>query len=139
MTTAEETGGTLTIESYNLVMFDSSTSQWVELVGESISYPYTDLSFTKTGLTTGTDYRFKIRAKNVHGFGDYSEEITIRADDKPSKMNAVSTTISGLNAVITWAYPPSDNGSEITAYKIFLLQEDGSTYTEETVHCDGSQ
>jgi hypothetical protein len=54
-------------------------------------------------------------------------------------MNAVSTTISGLNAVITWAYPPSDNGSEITAYKIFILQEDGSTYTEETVHCDGSQ
>ena len=134
----QETGGTEVIDSYNLEIYDSGSGSWTEVVGETISYPFTDLTFTQTGLTTGVDYRFRVRAKNVHGFGAYSDEITIRADDKPSKMNAVSTSVSGLNAVITWSYPPSDNGSPVTAYKVLVLQKDGAIFTEQVEHCDGS-
>ena len=126
----------MSIASYNLEMYDAATSAWVEVVGET--NPWTSLSFTKTALTVGTDYRFRIRSENVHGFGAYSDEAVIRADDKPSKMNAVSTAVNGLNVVVTWAYPPTDNGSAVTAYKVSLLASDGITYTEDAVNCDGS-
>jgi hypothetical protein len=119
-------------------MYDTGTSTWDEVVGEAISHPYTSLSFTKTGLTVGTDYKFRVRAENVHGFGDYSDEVVIRADDKPSKMNAVSTVVNGLNVVITWAYPPTDNGSAVTKYKVLIQESDGVTFTEDTTNCDGS-
>jgi hypothetical protein len=32
---------------------------------------------------------------------------------------------------------PITNGSPITGYKIYILQHDGVTYTQETVDCDG--
>jgi hypothetical protein len=35
---------------------------------------------------------------------------------------------------VDWS-EPSDNGSPITAYEVFILQSDGSTYTKENVDC----
>ena len=37
------------------------------MVGETISHPYTTLSYTKTGLTAGTTYKFRLRAENALG------------------------------------------------------------------------
>lgn len=82
MTTLLETGGTLSISSYNLEMYNTGTTDWDELVGETT--PFTDLTYTKTGLTVGTDYIFRLRAENIHGFGPYTSEVTIRADEVPA-------------------------------------------------------
>jgi hypothetical protein len=82
LTTVTETGGTFSIKSYNLQMYDTVTSLWVSLVGESSNF--TLLTYTKVGLTTGVDYNFRIRASNLHGFGPFSTEIIIRADDTPA-------------------------------------------------------
>jgi len=36
------------------------------------------------GLIRGEAYEFRIRARNVYGFGDFSTTTTILASDKPS-------------------------------------------------------
>jgi len=63
-------------------MQDLISSQWVSLIGASSDYLL--LTYIKTGLVTGTDYKFRIRARNMHGFGPYSDVVTIRADDVPA-------------------------------------------------------
>jgi hypothetical protein len=82
MTTLLQTGGTLSTLSYNLEMYNTATTSWSELVGDTTAF--TGLTYTKTGLTVGTDYRFRLRAENVHGFGPYTDEVTIRADEVPA-------------------------------------------------------
>ena len=80
MTTMEETGGTFFISSYELQMRVPS-GNWTSLVGGISSQ--TDLAYLKTGLVTGINYVFRVRASNSYGWGPYSDEATIRTDDVP--------------------------------------------------------
>lgn len=136
MTTMLETGGTYSISSYNLEMFDTGSNSWVEVVGQTS--PFTLLTYTKTGLTTGVNYSFRIRCSNIHGFGSYSDVIVIRADDRPAQPSQVTTTVDLSNVKITWTVPVT-NGAPITGYQILILQQDGVTYSENLAFCDGSQ
>jgi hypothetical protein len=63
-------------------MQDGLSLQWVSLVGGSSDYQL--LTYTKTALVTGTDYKFRLRARNIHGWGPLSDIVTIRADDVPA-------------------------------------------------------
>jgi hypothetical protein len=73
-----------------------------------------------TGATRGKDYTFRIRASNVHGFGEFSNSVIVRADDKPGVPSSVMTSADGLNVIFTWSAPVSDNGSPITIYKLTI-------------------
>ena len=55
---------------------------------------------------------------------------------KPSSPTEILTTNVGADAQITWT-PGSDNGSPITAYRIFFKTSTNS-YLEELTNCDGS-
>lgn len=72
--TGTQTGGA-PILSYNLQIDSigggSSTSvTWTEVAGETTDS--LDLEQEIYGLTPGSLYYFRYRAKNAHGFGDYS-------------------------------------------------------------------
>lgn len=110
---------------------------WDEVVGDASDF--TLLTYAVTTLTTGTDYRFRVRAENLHGFGEYSDEVVVRADDTPAQIDPVTTTVDGQFVTVAWGVP-EDNGSAITAYRIKIEESDGATFTEEPtyVYCDGS-
>jgi hypothetical protein len=74
LTTMDETGGTNLIISYSLEMYAPPDNTWVPIVGEDPNW-YTGLTHTESGLTTGVDYRFRIRAYNEFGWGEYSDEV----------------------------------------------------------------
>lgn len=118
MTTMLETGGTYSITSYNLEMFDSGSSAWISVVGNPT--PFTQLTYTKTGLTTGVNYSFRIRCSNIQGFGPYSDVVVIRADDSPAKPSPVTTSVNLANIEIHWITPVT-NGALITAYQVLIL------------------
>jgi len=59
------------------------TNNWYSLIGENPDA--LSNSFTVSGLVTGRTYRFKYRARNAHGFGEFSDEVAIIAAIKPSK------------------------------------------------------
>jgi hypothetical protein len=85
LTTLQETGGTNFIISYSLEMYGAPDNQWMSIVGGDQNY-YQSLTFTQNGLITGQDYKFRVRASNEFGWGEYSDEVTIRADEVPAQI-----------------------------------------------------
>jgi hypothetical protein len=69
---------------------------------------------------TGQDYVFRIRASNIFGWGEFSNEVTIRADEVPAQIVSIVTTAQTLYVRISWNVPSTDNGSPITEYKVFV-------------------
>ena len=109
--------GDSTITSYN-IYWDQGTSTWTSLAGESS--PYTGTTYTiSLGITSGSTYQFKVRAKNKWGFGDFSTTTSVVASSVPSQMSAPTTAIDGATGgvEISWTAPAS-NGQTITSYLI---------------------
>jgi hypothetical protein len=62
--------GDATVYSYQIdISIDQVT--WTALKGYSTND--VSLSFVKTGLTISVEYSFRYRARNIHGWGQYSE------------------------------------------------------------------
>lgn len=93
-------------------------------------------NYTATGLTTGNTYVFKVQARNSYGLSLFSNEVTILVATTPSKPSTPMTSVSANQAVITWV-APSENGSPITSYSIYVKTKAG-TYSQELTYCDGS-
>lgn len=78
-----------------------------------------------------------MRAKNIYGFGDFSDPTSVTPSDVPDFMDILTTAKVGTDVQITWT-EPSDNGVAIDKYEILFLKSDGTTFVEDTVNCDGS-
>lgn len=82
LTTTEETGATYSILSYHL-QISYLPDTWLDVVGGDANL-FTQTTYTESNLVTGQDYKFRIRASNSFGWGEYSSEVTIRADEVPA-------------------------------------------------------
>lgn len=103
-----------------------------------VTTPFTGLTTTVNSLSSGTTYYFKIRAQNAQGWGDYSASFAILAAEKPSQMSAVGVTDNSDTTVrVAWSAATA-NGSPVTKYRIQLVHSDGTTTSENTSACDGS-
>ena len=83
LSSAPQNGGSA-VTSYNL-QWDSGTAgaSWTNLVGYSPSS--TSVSYTLTsGITSGHSYQFRVRAKNVFGWGSFSSSTSIVSGAVPS-------------------------------------------------------
>lgn len=71
-----------------------------ELVGLT-SY-YSGTSFTQqTGIVSGSNYKFRLRARNKWGFGAWSDTITIPASTNPlTQVKSPTTSNNGANVLI---------------------------------------
>jgi hypothetical protein len=88
----------------------------------------TSLIFVATGLTSGTTYEFKIEAKNEYGYSEYSETMSLLAAATPEVPISVTTEMAGNQVKVAWQLP-SDNGSPITEYKLFIKEIGSNSYT----------
>ena len=77
-----------------------------------------------TGLTNGTAYTFKVAAKNPAGQGAYSSSSASQTPyTYPNPPTGVTGSGGDLSASVSWT-DGSNNGSEITSYKI-VATDDG--------------
>ena len=68
-------------------------------------------TYTKTGLSAGTTYKFKVSARNSIGTGSSSSEFTIVAATTPSTPTSPTTTYDGVTDTVTIDFnPPTDDG-----------------------------
>lgn len=105
-----DTGGA-TITSYNL-QYDSGTNgiTWIDVVGLTPAFTETS-TILSSQITPGVTYKFKVRAANIHGFGDFSDVIAIKAAQKPSQMAAPVTSVDQLTGklLVQWIAPHDGN------------------------------
>ena len=66
------------ILSYNLQWNAGSGEVNVNLAGYSTAYLHSFLTVT-SGVTAGALYNFRYRARNVYGWGEFSDQVTIKA------------------------------------------------------------
>jgi len=122
--------GNSAITSYNLYWDNGSGTTNVQAVDSLVT------SFQVTGLTGGTAYKFKVRAKNIYGEGAFSTELSQVASDVPDQPSAVTVAIDGTNVKFTWTAPGANNAA-IDSYEIVFLQSD-TTYALDATNCDAS-
>lgn len=93
-----------------------------------------------TGLTAGVIYEFKVEARNQYDHSAYSEVLTLLCAFIPEIPTDVLTSIDSpysSTMKVEWTLP-TDNGSPITSYRVFILEIGTTTYTEESVDCVGT-
>ena len=93
------------ITSYSLEWdVGSGGVTWIREVG----FLSNSLATTHTvtdNIIIGHEYQFRLRAKNVWGWGAYSEVVTIKAARVPSQMSAPATSVDAGSGdlVISWS------------------------------------
>lgn len=127
------------ILSYHL-QWDAGSNgiTFTDLTGLSTESTATTYIVT-SGITGGTDYQFKVRAKNLYGWGDYSPIVTIKAAQEPAQVTSITTTVSGLDIIVDWT-EPSTNFDPIIQYLIEFRHSDGITFSDDQINfdCDGT-
>ena len=83
-------------------------------------------SHTVTGLTKGTEYKFKVRAKNTHGDGAASAEVKATPVGPPEQPTGLTATDGDQQVTLSWTAPANNGGSAITEWD---YQQDGGSWT----------
>jgi hypothetical protein len=123
------------------VQWDRGFNQdiYYELVGFASPYLLTEFTVLSSveGLTPGAEYKFKYRAQNKYGWGEFSNSQTFQAAAIPLKANTVTTSIENLYVKISWD-EPDDQSSEILEYEILIKQKNGDFSEQVGQFCQGS-
>jgi len=136
---ASPANGGSAILSYHL-QWDKNTNgtTWYDLIGASPDS--TVLTYTKTtGVSSGLNYKFKVRARNVHGWGAYSDAFSIGATGLPHPMVVATTTIDAATGGVKIAWTaPASGGLALDAYKIEIADSQATpVWTVDATNCNG--
>ena len=117
-------GSPITDYEYNYRQSGGSWKGWTSAGNANADYP----EYTVTGLTNGTTYQFKVRARNVIGAGEstsvLSETPKAQKPAKPTGLSATAGSTTG-SVELSWT-APNDGGSPITGYKVtYAIYENG--------------
>lgn len=97
----------------------------IDMDGTEISTGDTSTSYTKTGLSAGTTYIFRVRANNAIGNSAYSSTVLITSESdiispsltsesdiiSPSFLSEPETKLLKLSQLSEWTLPEIDEGS----------------------------
>jgi hypothetical protein len=130
---ASPADGNSAVLAYNLYWDNGSGTTAIALL-DALS---TTLSVP--GLTGGTYYRFKVRARNIYGPGAFSTELVVLASDLPAQVDIPTVTIatSATDVVVAWTAPEA-HAAVIDQYQVLLLKSDGTYSTHAETGCDGT-
>ncbi len=81
------------------------------------SYAATSTAATITGLTNGTKYEARVRARNANGLGPWSPAVDTIPLAAPSTPTGLTLEPSNMQLVVSWTEPAS-HGAAITGYQV---------------------
>lgn len=70
-----------------------------------------------TDVLSNRAYQFRVRAKNIYGWGSYSAITSIFTAEEPEQVTNIQTIVDGTNVIISWD-EPFDNYDPIVEYLI---------------------
>uniref|UniRef100_A0A3Q3K5L8 Titin n=1 Tax=Monopterus albus TaxID=43700 RepID=A0A3Q3K5L8_MONAL len=121
---APENDGGVPINSYVVEIRDTTSQTWTELSSTVIR-----TMFKAIRLTTGSEYQFRVKAKNRYGVGPpiTSEAVVaaypFRVPGPPGTPNVVAFTKDSIT--IGWNEPVSDGGNEVIGYHVERKERSG--------------
>jgi hypothetical protein len=128
LTIPADNGGS-PILSYHL-QYDNGTfaTTWLDVVGlapDSIA----ETIIVSSEIVSGTVYGFRVRARNIFGWGPYSAVTEIKAAREPGIPAAPVTSIDPVagGVAIEWTAPDA-RGDTITEYKIEIANKAGTVW-----------
>ena len=68
--------GDSTVESYHVMWKASSEDEWVDLIYPEFPYTWT-FATAVDNVVVGGNFDFKVRARNIYGFGVFSDAVTV--------------------------------------------------------------
>ena len=110
---------------------------WNVLCG--VSTRYTSESITTNIVSTGTEYSFRYRVENIHGWSEYSSLTSIFAASVPGVSSQVSSLTDSLtgNLIFTWSEPTDTGGLGIPIDDYLIQIKTGSlSYLSATTYCN---
>jgi predicted phage tail protein len=111
------------VDFYELQMSTAGSAyQWAATNAAS------DMDHTDIGCSQGTQSKFRIRARNPVGWGNWSSEYPTVCATPPAKMAAVRRTSSTRTSIkVAWTAPAS-NGDAIQSFTLYQATGDGAFY-----------
>ena len=89
-------------------------------------------------IIPGTSYKFRIRAANIHGFGEFSGTITIKAAGLADQVQTVVTSINPVTGGVTIAWiAPHDGSQDISSYLVEIQNAAANNFFEDETTCGG--
>lgn len=88
--------------------------------------------YTKTGLETGQQYFFRVRAVNQQGESAWSEIASVVIGKKPAApttWSSTTTVITGEELILYWTHNSEDSSSETFAELSLTINGSTNTYT----------
>jgi len=126
------------ILSYNL-QYDNATAAvtWTDVVGLSPASLATEV-IVSSGVVSGSEYGFRVRASNIFGWGPYSLVTFIQAAREPGIPLAPVTSIDPVagGVAIAWTAPDA-RGSALTSFLIEIADVTGLVWSTAAA-CDGT-
>ncbi|MXW17846.1 MAG: hypothetical protein F4Z83_09920, partial [Gemmatimonadetes bacterium] len=121
-TAPTETGGAA-ITGYDIETSSQGTTRIVQ-TGTATTYPH-------TGLTAGSTWRYRVRAKNSEGNGPWSSPVTATTDAAaPGAPTRLTATADGRHRInLIWQAPTSTGGVAITSYEIEVAVHPDSAWS----------
>jgi titin len=115
------------ILDYSLSYKESTSSDWIVYNNAIV-----DSQITVTGLVPGTYYDFKVKARTVVGYGEFSDSITELAaqiPDEPTDLANIPEITLADRIGLTWVPPVFDGGSAVLDYRIWYdNSSDGANF-----------
>lgn len=118
------TSDTLSIYGYQLFA-DKGNDDELEMIFDGKDFPgWTQ--FTLTNVTSLKNYRFKVRAVNFNGFGDFSDIALLNTCTNPGFISPPTIVkISTAEVHVNWTKPINDGGCIIKGYNLEIDNNDG--------------
>lgn len=95
------------------------------------SVPNDRTSVAVSGLTAGNIYKFNIKARNSIGKSSGVDFSQVTAVATPSAPAAPTVSVSTTSVTVSWV-APSSNNSDITGYKVYLINNSGTDVGQPT-------
>lgn len=92
--------------------------------------------YTKTGLETGQEYLFRVRAVNDQGNSSWSEIKSVVIGEKPAAPTTWSSTTTGIvgdSVILYWTHNSMDGSTQTYAEVQITVGDDTQTYTIRSV------
>ncbi len=128
--TAPASNGGFAITAYRIEVSSDGGSSWSDHVANTRD---TSTTYSDTGLAPGTTRHYRVSAINTNGAGLPSnvDDATTGATALPGAPSVLVATASGTTQInLTWTAPASNGGFAITAYRIEVSSDGGSSWSD---------